>query len=273
MQYFKYLFFLTITLSLLFACKKSDNNIISKEKLAQITVELYLADEYIEQNSEYTGMADTLEVYSAIIEHNGYTQEEYENSVREYLKNKNEYVKILQLANNMVNEKVEKLSELLDIETKSKKPIWVLREIDKTHIQDLELRPYYRSIKWLTKQNDTIIWRVREDAIKDIPTNIYWWKNNILVNKNDTLPTLTKEYIIKGLIKEREEARKKLYANGASALKDKTEDTLKKLPLNRLKNFRKGLELKKNDIDNKTSKEQTIDKVDPRTGNPILKVN
>ena len=286
MQYFKYLIFLTLTFFWLQSCKSSENsnnNIIPKDKLAKITVDIYLADNNIEINHLQNKKTDTLGVYHGVLEHYGYTIKDYENSIEYYLKNKDEYVKILNEASKIASTREDSLSVLLDIDTKLRKPLWAVAEIDKTHIQDLELHPYYRSIRWIMKQNDTIIWKMREEAITDIPSNFYWWKNNMKVITNDTLPTLTKEYTISNIIKERVRVRDSLYKNGNKIERDTLNitDSLgikdkinKKLKISRPQNLSKNImqkELEVNKEDKKKVNER--ERVDPRTGNPVLKVN
>lgn len=286
MQYFKYLIIFSITFIVLNACKKDERNIIPKTQLAKINVEMHLADEILELNSNLKPSADTLGVYISILNRYGYTIEDYEGSVAYYLKNKNEYVKIMRMANSIVANRIDSLRALLDLEARFNKELWVIKEIEKSHIQDLELRPYHRVIKWLIRQNDTIIWKFTDEAITDIPTNAEWWAKNSSVNINDTLPILTKEYIISEIIKEREEVR-----NGNSTTDnntkvnrikvDKSREILIKDSLSRnIKrptNLQEDISLVEGDSskinDRELRPKREIEKVDSRTGNPIIKVN
>lgn len=280
MQYFKYLIILSIAFVVLNACKKEESNIISKTQLAKINVEMHLADENLELKSNLKPSTDTLGVYISILNHYGYTIEDYEGSVAYYLKNKSEYLKIMKMASSIVANRIDSLRALLDLEAKFNKELWVIKEIEKSHIQDLELRPYHRVIKWLIRQNDTIIWKFTDEAITDIPTNAEWWAKNSSVNINDTLPILTKEYIISEIIKEREEVRKGDNTKVNSIKVDKSREILIKDSLSRSirrpTNIQEDISLVEDNSSIINNREQRpkreIEKVDSRTGNPIIKV-
>lgn len=90
------------------SCKKED--IISKSTMSQIISELYLSDEYIEQNPEYRGQTDSLRLYPGIIKKYGYTMDDYERSIKHYLEDKETYKELHIKAKEILQKREEELT-------------------------------------------------------------------------------------------------------------------------------------------------------------------
>lgn len=105
-----------VFLALLFAVAAlsgcSKGKILSKEKVAEIHAELYLADQYIKINQGVNQLADSTLVYNAIFEHYGCTLEDYQRSVGYYIAKDKAYPEILDMSYKKVHSELERLKSL-----------------------------------------------------------------------------------------------------------------------------------------------------------------
>jgi len=81
----------------------SEEGIIGEKDMAVIISEIYLADQALETKPELKMQTDSILVYPAIMERNGYTLEMYEKSMRYYMQEGDSYSNILKAANILEN--------------------------------------------------------------------------------------------------------------------------------------------------------------------------
>ncbi len=105
-----FILFAVAALALLFSCSKP--KVLSKEKVADIYQELYLADQYVKINRDIRSLADTTLIYNAIFEHYGCTLEDYQHSITYYISSDKAWTEILDMAYKKVHKELERLKSL-----------------------------------------------------------------------------------------------------------------------------------------------------------------
>ena len=160
-----------------------NEGVISKDAMARIVAEMYLADQYIERNPDMRGQTDSLAVYPAVIERNGHTVEEYYASVRHYLQKDDEYNKILKSAMASMEEYVKVLDEeIIRLEKLRRGPSkwWALDSVRKMNPSELLYNPVMRGVRWMVIPQEKLVkWAMGDSAVVDIPQNPIWWKNTL----------------------------------------------------------------------------------------------
>lgn len=162
-----------------------NEGVISKDAMARIVAEMYLADQYIERNPDMRGQTDSLAVYPAVIERNGHTVEEYYASVRHYLQKDDEYNKILKSAMASMEEYVKVLDEeIIRLEKLRRGPSkwWALDSVRKMNPSELLYNPVMRGVRWMVIPQEKLVkWAMGDSAVVDIPQNPIWWENTLNV--------------------------------------------------------------------------------------------
>lgn len=148
---------------------------------------MYLADQFIETHPQFKIQADTMQVYGAIFKKYGYTNAEYENSVKYYLQHGDLYKVVNQKAREILVRKNHELKQQLDLKHGVLNSWWATDTIRTLAIEQLYQNPYLRSIKWIVTPRDTIIWQMKDSILTDIPHNITWWHNNMDFIFNDSV--------------------------------------------------------------------------------------
>lgn len=160
-----------------------NEGVISKDAMARIVAEMYLADQYIERNPNMRGQTDSLAVYPAVIERNGHTVEEYYASVRHYLQKDDEYNKILKSAMASMEEYVKVLDEeIIRLEKLRRGPSkwWALDSVRKMNPSELLYNPVMRGVRWMVIPQEKLVkWAMGDSAVVDIPQNPIWWENTL----------------------------------------------------------------------------------------------
>lgn len=89
----KLLFAAVVVLVAMTGCHRRDK-LIPKDKLANIYVDLFLADQWLTKNENYH-KADTSFVYEPIFRRYGYTSDDYRHSMDHYIQDPEKYERIL----------------------------------------------------------------------------------------------------------------------------------------------------------------------------------
>lgn len=109
--------FIVLTVLLLFlslgACKRKAR-VIPENKLADIYAEMFLADQWLSTNYSYKRVADTTLFYEPIFEKYGYNLEDFNESMRHYVKNPDKYAKILKSAGLKLDAQAKRLKKVED---------------------------------------------------------------------------------------------------------------------------------------------------------------
>lgn len=106
---------LTVLLLLLSlgACKRKAR-VIPENKLADIYAEMFLADQWLSTNYSYKRVADTTLFYEPIFEKYGYNLDDFNESMRHYVKKPDKYAKILKTAGLKLDAQAKRLKKVED---------------------------------------------------------------------------------------------------------------------------------------------------------------
>jgi len=145
----KYLLAIALCLLALFGCKRG-GKVISEKKFSEIYADMFLADQWLRENSRLRHAVDTVDFYGAIFSKYGCTFEDYDKSVNHYLSDPEEYAKI-----------IEKASDILEARIAELEKIKAAQQAEEDFMRTL---PPYESVDF---KQDTIL------RIDNIPA-IYW---------------------------------------------------------------------------------------------------
>lgn len=103
--------FVLLALTVL-SCGKA--RVISRGKLEDIYVEMFLRDQWLRDNPEIKRTADTLLVYEPIFNRYGYTTDDYLKTVEHYMREPDKYAKILRKSAKKLEKKEKELQKAID---------------------------------------------------------------------------------------------------------------------------------------------------------------
>ena len=109
-RYKTVLLVLLLSGALFTACSKP--KLLSKETLADVYAELYLADQYIKINQGVNLLADSTLIYNAIFEHYGCTLEDYQYSIAHYISTDKAFPEIVDMAYKKVHKETQRLTAI-----------------------------------------------------------------------------------------------------------------------------------------------------------------
>ncbi len=136
----KYLLLAAMVLMCFGSCRKG--RVIPKKDFAAIYADMFLADQWLADNSYARRTADTTRFYDVIFEKHGYTFADYDASVNYYLDDPSRYAKILDQTEKILNQKLKSLK-----------------------LKDEELERYKRIHTILTAYKPSVFWpRPKRDS-------------------------------------------------------------------------------------------------------------
>ena len=97
------------------ACHKA-GRIIPKSKLEDIYFDMFMADEWLRDNTDVKGIADTTLFYEPIFHRYGYSFKDYQASVSHYLDDPDDFAKIFDKASKNLTKKGKKIEKKLQEE-------------------------------------------------------------------------------------------------------------------------------------------------------------
>lgn len=115
-RFSSYLLLVFCMISIAFSCRKGDR-LIPKRQFAEIYAEMFVLDQWLNDNTKYRQAADTSLVYAPVLEKYGYTYNDYMFSVEEYMRDPARYSRILRETSDILNERLGALKELQRSET------------------------------------------------------------------------------------------------------------------------------------------------------------
>lgn len=83
--------------------------VIPREEMAEIYAEMYVLDQWLDDNSSLRREADTSLVYAPVFEKHGYTYDDYLRSVSAYMKDPMRYSRILRRTSEILNGRLSEL--------------------------------------------------------------------------------------------------------------------------------------------------------------------
>ena len=90
------------------------SRVIPAATLSDIYVDMFMADQWLAKNSRARKTADTTNFYAPILREYGYTVQDYDASVKHYLRNPDKYAKILKSAGAKMSRKAKRLQAIED---------------------------------------------------------------------------------------------------------------------------------------------------------------
>lgn len=90
------------------SCGKKER-VIPKEKMAEIYAEMYVLDQWLDDNRSLRREADTSLVYAPVLDKYGYTYDDYLNSVDVYMKDPTRYSRILRRTSEILGSRLTEL--------------------------------------------------------------------------------------------------------------------------------------------------------------------
>ena len=103
-----------VLLALVLVCCGRRARVIPAATLSDIYVDMFMADQWVSQNSRARKTADTSNFYAPILKEYGYTVEDYDASVKHYLRKPNKYAKILKAAGAKMSRQAKRLEAIED---------------------------------------------------------------------------------------------------------------------------------------------------------------
>lgn len=92
--------------AMMVSCGARDGKVIPRKKLAKIYADMFMADQWIQQNYTVSKVADTSQVYKAIFEDYGYSSDDYRKSVAYYIQDPDRFARILRQTVSILDERI-----------------------------------------------------------------------------------------------------------------------------------------------------------------------
>ena len=106
-----------LSLLLVFSCGRNAR-VIPKNRMAEIYADMFVADQWLNQNFLASRTADTTLVYEAVFEKYGYTSDDYRKSVDHYIQDPDRFARILRKSVLILEDRIaESKSELRKIKS------------------------------------------------------------------------------------------------------------------------------------------------------------
>lgn len=93
------------------SCIGDKSELIPRKKMARIYADMFVMDQWILQHPEHRKTADTSWVYAPIFEKYGYTAQDYNYSMDQYIKDPDRYARILRETNRILEGHVKNLKK------------------------------------------------------------------------------------------------------------------------------------------------------------------
>lgn len=104
-----YLVVLALAVGLSLASCGKKERVIPKEKMAEIYAEMYVLDQWLDDNRSLRREADTSLVYAPVLDKYGYIYDDYLNSVDVYMKDPTRYSRILRRTSEILGSRLTEL--------------------------------------------------------------------------------------------------------------------------------------------------------------------
>lgn len=106
---------------LLSSCKKEEDRIIPRSKMARIYAEMMLTDQWLQMEPDARRLTDTTLVYEPILEKYGYDSEIYRRSVYKYLDDPERFARIFRETGEILDKRLEELNKMKGIQDEARK--------------------------------------------------------------------------------------------------------------------------------------------------------
>lgn len=99
----------SVLLLTLFSCSQKKERVIPRDRLSEIYAEMFVLDQWLDDNRDLRRTADTSLVYAPVLEKYGYTYDDYLRSVDFYMKDPTRYSRILRSSSEILNGRLSAL--------------------------------------------------------------------------------------------------------------------------------------------------------------------
>lgn len=147
------IYILVFTVVAAISCRP--DNIISKDDLADIFYDFYMADRYVESTDQHD-LGDSVSIYIPILKKHGYTFDQYQATIDYYLHKPEELTKTFKLAESMLKERKEALDIYIAKEAKKHRRWKLLDSLELYGDQTVKGNGYYRALRLLFFKSDTM---------------------------------------------------------------------------------------------------------------------
>ena len=118
---------LALAVSVLASC--SGKGIIPRSDMAEITADLFMVDQWFEQNQRYARMTDTSLVYAEVFEKYGYTGDDYLKSLDYYMLDSDRYVKVVKKSRSILEKRLKAVNDSILADDSERKSEFILDSI------------------------------------------------------------------------------------------------------------------------------------------------
>lgn len=180
-----------VLLAFLLAASCSRTNVIPSDTFSRIIAEMYLADQFVDENPEYRAQADSTALYESIFRKYGCDRDRYEASVIYYLQKKNTLRKIHIQARDFLAVRKNELSELLRVSSALESAHLPALDSARSKTPDqLPAYPYLRALRWMTLPLEQPKRPFTDTLEADVPGNLRWWTLNARLASDSLYPAL-----------------------------------------------------------------------------------
>lgn len=103
--------------------------IIPRSDMAEITADLFMVDQWFEQNQRYARMTDTSLVYAEVFEKYGYTGDDYLKSLDYYMLDSDRYVKVVKKSRSILEKRLKAVNDSILADDSERKSGFILDSI------------------------------------------------------------------------------------------------------------------------------------------------
>ncbi|NMB37885.1 MAG: DUF4296 domain-containing protein [Bacteroidales bacterium] len=107
------IFTLSLLLTVISCAPRAD---IPVKKMVEIYYEIAILDQFVDNNPEMRTQSDSMKVYAPLLDKYGYTEEEFLNSIHFYLRDPENFLRIIEAVNQKLSEREQYLSDLQQTE-------------------------------------------------------------------------------------------------------------------------------------------------------------
>lgn len=184
-----------MTVTLFSSCKKEEDKVIPRSKMAKIYAEMLLVDQWIQMEPDVRRGADTTLVYEPILEKYGYDSEIYRRSIYKYLDDPERFARIFRTTIEIYDKRLKELGRLKDIyddnllREQARAQYRVEIDVD-DHFPYMYSEPYMHYYDSLDVQIDSATWEYRFSNVERSDTVYEGLKMIILIDSTAVYDSL-----------------------------------------------------------------------------------
>ncbi len=180
---------LAVVIMVLHGCV--EEGIIPRKDMATIFSEMYLVDQVLEAEGDLKLQADSMLVYPAVMERNGYTIEEFHKSMAYYMNDGESLSDIYKVAKEILGKREKELNRIIKEKEHMTfrgelKVWWAIDSVRMVDSREFLYDKLLRSMRWMVLRDEMKQdWTILDSAIVDIPQNPQWWINTVALAERE----------------------------------------------------------------------------------------